>query len=189
VNEGHLRHLASPEWRTYLREEQLPWVIGSYDLGDDCLEVGPGPGLTTDELRLNAARVTAVEVDDALATALTQRLAGTNVSVVLADATSIPFPDGSFSGAAIFTMLHHVETLEAQDQVLAEVCRVLRPGGLLVGCDSLDTPEIRAGHADDVFLPIDPASFPDRLRAAGFGAVETKTRGYSQRFAARKPGR
>ena len=54
---------------------------------------------------------------------------GTNVTVVAGDATSMPFPDGSFSGAVCFTMLHHVPSAELQDRLLTETYRVLRPGG------------------------------------------------------------
>ena len=49
--------------------------------------VGPGPGLTTDVPRRQVAALTAVEVDGDLAAALANRLAGTNVEVVHADAT------------------------------------------------------------------------------------------------------
>ena len=38
----------SPEWRQYLETGLLPWVMGRAELGDDVLEVGPDPGLTTD---------------------------------------------------------------------------------------------------------------------------------------------
>ena len=48
MNETHLRYLASPQWAAVVRDELLPWVLGALDLGDDCLEVGPGPGVTTD---------------------------------------------------------------------------------------------------------------------------------------------
>jgi 16S rRNA A1518/A1519 N6-dimethyltransferase RsmA/KsgA/DIM1 with predicted DNA glycosylase/AP lyase activity len=83
-----------------VEDELLPWVLDGYELGDDLLEVGPGPGLTTDVLRRHAARVTAVELDSDLAAQLAARLAGTNVEVITADAKRLPFPAGSFSAAA-----------------------------------------------------------------------------------------
>lgn len=70
-------------------------------------------------------------------------------------------------------MLHHVPTPELQDRVLAE----LRPGGVLIGEDATDTRDRRARHDDDVFVPVDPDGFPDRLRAAGFDRVEVEARG------------
>ena len=51
MNEFHLQMLASPMWAEMLQRDLLPWVDSVADLGDDVLEVGPGPGLTTDLLR------------------------------------------------------------------------------------------------------------------------------------------
>jgi SAM-dependent methyltransferase len=187
MNEFHLRYLASPEWAATLRDELLPWVLGSSDLGDDCLEVGPGPGVTTDLLRGRSVWLTAVELDTALAQTLADRLAGTNVEVVNADATNMPFEVDRFSSAVCFTMLHHVPSADLQDDLFAEIARVLRPGATLLGSDSIESPEVRAGHADDIFVPVDPDQLGGRLVAAGFVQPEIETRGTRVRFAARKP--
>src|SRR5437870_348170 len=103
MNERHLQLCASAEWAETVRTEILPWALGTRNLGDDVLEVGPGPGLTTDVLRNLVARLTAVEVDEALASALAARMAGSNVEVVHADATGLPFEADQFSGATCFT--------------------------------------------------------------------------------------
>jgi len=97
--------------------------------GDDVLEVGAGPGLSTDVLRRRVPHLTAVELDDELAAKLAERLAGSNVEVAKAAATALPLESDRFSAATCFTMLHHVPTRGMQDQLLAELCRVLRPGG------------------------------------------------------------
>src|ERR1039457_248023 len=101
MNEAHLALWSSPEWAGLVEDELLPWVLEGHDLGDDLLEVGAGPGLTTDVLRRHAAHVTAVELDVGLADQLAARLAGTNVEVVAADATRLPFPSGSFSAGGL----------------------------------------------------------------------------------------
>ena len=44
MNENHLKMLASPMWREILERDMLPWVTRVADLGDDLLEIGPGPG-------------------------------------------------------------------------------------------------------------------------------------------------
>jgi SAM-dependent methyltransferase len=129
MNEEHLRLCSSPEWAETLATKILPWALNGVQIGDDLLEVGPGPGLTTDVLRHKVPRLTAVEADPTLAAALATRLAGTNVAVLHADATDLPFDDGTFTAAASFTMLHHVPSAALQDRLLAEVARVLRPGG------------------------------------------------------------
>ncbi len=188
MNKSHLQFLASPEWAAMLRADLLPWLSTAAHLGDDVLEVGPGPGLTTDLLRTRTARLTCVEIDEALAEALAHRLVGTNVEVIHGDATATGLDADRFSAATCFAMLHHVPSPELQDQVFAEVYRVLRPGGVFLGTDSLDVEAIRKGHVDDVFVPINPATFPARLETVGFTAVSTIEHGvYGFRFLARKP--
>jgi ubiquinone/menaquinone biosynthesis C-methylase UbiE len=172
MNAEHLRRCASAEWAETVRNEILPWAVNGRDLGDDVLEVGPGPGLTTDILREQLKRLTTVEIDEALAAALKRRMHGSNVEVVHADATALPFENGRFSGATCFTMLHHVPLSELQDRLLAELRRVLRDGGMLVGVDSLDSPEWRQLHAGDTCVPVDPATFEARLQHAGFTQIE-----------------
>ena len=83
MNESHLLFLASPEWARMLEAELLPWIEAAGNLGDDVLEIGPGPGLTTDLLRQRVRRVTAVEIDPSLGEPLRDRLGGTNVDVIV----------------------------------------------------------------------------------------------------------
>ena len=186
MNEEHLRLCASAEWAALVRDDLLPWVLGDDELGDDVVEIGAGPGLVTDLLVDRAPHVTAVEIDAQLADALRARMAGRGVEVVTADATALPLPDGRYSAAACFTMLHHVPTPDLQDRVIAEPARVLRPGGLLLGTDGQDTPARRAVHVGDVFTPVDPAGLPDRLRSAGFDDVVVDSDGDRFRFRGRR---
>jgi SAM-dependent methyltransferase len=144
-------------------------------------------GLTTDVLRGLVANLTAVEINSDLAAALSARLAGTNVEVLCADATATSLPNGRFSGAVCLTMLHHVPTVELQDAVFNEIHRVLRPGGVLAGQDSLASPELRELHHGDTYVPVDPDGLGSRLEAAGFGAVKVDTNEYAVRFRAVKP--
>jgi SAM-dependent methyltransferase len=187
MNESHLQFLASPAWAEMLEAELLPWIEAAGDLGDDVLEIGPGPGLTTDLLRQRVPRVTAVEIDPSLGEPLRDRLAGTNVDVIVADATAMGLPDNRFSAAACFSMLHHMPSSEDQDLLFAELHRVLRPGGIFVGQDSLDLEPLRAAHADDIFTPVDPDRMKDRLAAAGFGDTKTDIVGFHFRFVSQKP--
>jgi 16S rRNA A1518/A1519 N6-dimethyltransferase RsmA/KsgA/DIM1 with predicted DNA glycosylase/AP lyase activity len=108
MNSFHRWFCRTNIWKKALANEIIPWALKDVELGDDVLEVGPGPGMTTDILRERAPRMTSIEIDPRLAAALKQRLQGTNVKVVEGDATAMPFADGSFSGAVSFTMLHHV---------------------------------------------------------------------------------
>lgn len=187
MNREHLALCASAQWAEAVQRWIIPWVLEAVDLGDDVLEVGPGPGLTTDVLRARVARLTAVEIHPDLAGDLAARLADSNVEVVCADATRTALPAGRFSGAVCLTMLHHVPSHQQQDAVLAEICRLLRPGGVLAGQDSLDSPDLRSLHHDDIYVPLDPASLQARIEAAGFTAVHVDTNQYAVRFQATKP--
>lgn len=187
MNEQHLELCSSAEWAETVEKWIIPWVLDGLELGDDVLEIGPGPGRTTEVLRTRVPRLTAVEIHEDLATALAQRLQGSNVEVIHGDGTATGLPDDRFSGAVCLTMLHHVPSPERQDQLLAEVCRVLRPGGVFAGEDSVASDELRALHVDDTYVPIDPAGLPRRLTAAGFEDVEVEVNEFAVRFRARKP--
>jgi|SRR5271166_912490 len=172
MNSFHLEYCASPEWRQVVEETILPHALGRVELGPNVLEIGPGPGLTTDVLMTRVEHLTAVEVDTDLAGALAARLAGTNVDVVPGDAGALAFPDGHFSGAASFHMLHHIGSDDDQDAIFSELARVLRAGGSLVAADGIENEWTRAFHVDDIYNPIDPNRLGRRLAAAGFSAVE-----------------
>lgn len=68
-------------------------------------------------------------------------------------------------------MLHHVPTARLQNAILAEVLRVLRPGGVLVASDSLPSDGLHGFHVDDTCNPIDPGSLIARLQAIGFDRI------------------
>jgi SAM-dependent methyltransferase len=165
----------------------VPWVVSGAELGQNVLELGPGPGLTTDLLRLLVGHITAIEVDPHLAESLRSRLRGSNVEVVTGDATAMPFAESWFSGGVAFTMLHHVPSPELQDKLLREVWRVLKPGGVFVGSDSLQSLFMRIIHIGDTLVPIAPERFGVRLEEAGFEVLELEKCGRAFRFHARKP--
>ena len=175
MNKAHER-CGSDEWRQAIRDVILPWALGETDLGDDVLEVGPGYGATTDVLGESVPRLTSVEIDDELALMLTDRFADVpTVQIVRGDATALSYDDDRFTGAACFTMLHHVPTVELQDRLFAEVARVLRPGAALVASDSMASEELEAHHEGDTYNPVDPSTLPARLSAAGFERIEVRT--------------
>ena len=174
MNQAHLEFCASDQWRTMVQETILPEALRGVSLGDDVIEVGPGPGLTTDVLRIHAARLTALEFDPDLAAALARRLSGTNVEVVCGDATAMDLPDGHFTGAASFHMLHHIPTPGEQDSVFSELARVLKPAGVLVAADGIENEGTRLFHVDDVYNPIDPESLERRLTRSGFTSIDVR---------------
>ena len=186
MNEKHLELCSSAEWADAVRRWIIPWVLDGIDLGDDVLELGPGPGRTTEVLCEMVPRLSAVELDPSLADALAARLSssgsGAEVDVVQADATDLPYENGRFSGVVSFTMLHHLPTVRDQDRLFSEAARVLRPGGVFAGTDSLDSDEFRALHVGDICVPIDPAGLAVRLQNAGFPDPQVETNEYGTRF-------
>lgn len=184
MNRIHLWLCRSEPWRRAVEGKLLPWSLAEVELGDALLEIGPGPGLTSDVLRQRAARLTCLEIDAALAASLSERMRGTNVTVVEGDATAMPFPAGSFSAVVAFTMLHHVPSAELQDGLLREAHRVLRPGGVFAGSDSTVSLGFRLLHIGDTMVPVDPGGFGARLGAAGFADVRVETGRGAFRFRA-----
>jgi SAM-dependent methyltransferase len=187
MNLIHRRLCRSTRWRDTLEKYVVPWTLDRVQLGSNVLEVGPGPGLTTDLLRGRVAHLTCVEIDRALADSLSRRMSGMNVTVLREDATAMSLADASFDAAVSFTMLHHVQSAALQDRLFAEVARVLRPGGIFAGTDSLYSLSLRLIHVFDTMVLVDPVTLPARLERAGFTDVQVDSNPYAFRFRARRP--
>jgi SAM-dependent methyltransferase len=185
MNENHAL-CATAEWAEHMHNDVLDALLDSLDLGDAMLEVGPGPGAATEWLRRRVPRLVAIEVDPDVAAQLAVRFADSNVEVVAGDATKLDFAGASFDSVGTFTMLHHLPTVALQNDVFREALRVLRPGGVLVGSDSLHGTELHEFHEGDVYNPIEPSSLLVRLQTIGFTDVMVRV-GYDVRFSARKP--
>jgi SAM-dependent methyltransferase len=185
VNENHAL-CSTPEWAEFMELEVLEPVTAGLDLGDEMLELGPGPGAATRWLRHRVTRIVALELDPDAAARLAAELAGTNVTVQIGDSTHVPFPDESFDSVGCFTMLHHLPRAQAQFRTLCEAFRVLRPGGALVGADSIASQGLHEFHEGDTYNPIDPARLLVFLQAAGFGHVVVSAGDGLLLFTARK---
>ena len=178
----------SPGWRKIL-ETQAPWALEGLSLGRDVLEIGPGFGVTTDLIRPGVENLSCVEIDPELAQSLRDRMTGNSVTVLCEDATSMSIESASFDAVVCFTMLHHVPSPCLQDRLLSEVARVLRPGGVFLGTDSLYSWRFRMLHLFDTMVVVNPQTLPDRLRSAGFADVnvDVDVAVSAFRFRARKP--
>ena len=105
---------------------------------------------------------------------------------MVGDAADLSFADGCFDSVGSFTMLHHVPTPTQQDKILAEALRVLRPGGVLIGSDSLASNDLHHFHTGDTYNPVDPAWLLGRLQTVGFDTITVIVDG-TLKFIARKP--
>ena len=187
MNLYHRRFCSSAGWGETLQTTVLPWVLRDFNLGNSVLEIGPGPGLATDILKEKFEKLTCIEIDQKLAESLIERMHGSNVDVRQGDATAMPFADESFSGAISMTMLHHVPKRELQDRLLAETFRVLKPGGVFVGSDSMVSLRFRVIHLFDTMVVVPPKTFEERLKRAGFTDVAVREGKGAFRFRAVKP--
>ena len=185
MNLAHRWLCSSPHWQRTVAL-RVPWALEGVELGANVLEVGPGYGATTDLLQSMVAHLTCVEVDGGLAERLRRHVLGRNVTILHEDATAMSLPDAAFDGAVCFTMLHHVPSAALQDRLLAEVARVLRPGGVFAGADSRYSRAFRLLHLFDTMVVVDPATFPQRLNAAGFEDVHVDLDPHAFRFRARR---
>ena len=121
-------------------------------LQGDVLEIGAGTGLNLPRYE-NASRVIALEPDASMARRLNKRVseASVPVEVVSATAEALPFPDGSFETVVVTFVLCSVDDPAA---VLAEMRRVLGPGGRLVLLEHVRGEGPRIAHWQDRLTPL-----------------------------------
>ena len=128
--------------------------------GERVLELGPGPGMFTVEAARRVGpegRLIAVDIQPKMIAQVEKRVreAGlTNVETHVADAYHLPLDDASVDRAFLVTVLPEVPD---QARALAELRRVLKPGGLL-------------SITEEFFDPDYPFAFETvrRVEAAGF---------------------
>ena len=161
-------------------------LVAQADLGDGLrvLEIGSGTGNVTLRAKRAAPGADVVGSDpDPLAFARAQRKARglSGIRFEHAYAQQLPFADGEFDRALSSMMLHHLDE-DVKAGALAEVYRVLRPGGQLHIVDigghtthhhglaarwMKDNPHA-AGNVGD--------AIPRLLRSVGFDCTEVGTR-------------
>jgi SAM-dependent methyltransferase len=179
-------------WSRFAGRAVLPWALAGGEVHGRVLEIGSGAGAMAQQLarRYPEARITASDLDPRMVAAARRRLANqANVEAVAeADVTALPFADATFDTVASFLMLHHVIEWE---RALAEMLRVVRPDGALIGYDLLDTRATRVVHRLDrsPFRLIAHAELHPALERCGYAQVQTRVSvaGNVVRFAARRP--
>jgi SAM-dependent methyltransferase len=114
------------------------------------LDVAGGTGIVGARLRGVGRRVVSVDRSAAMAAIAATRLPG---DVVLGDATGLPIADRGVDAVTIVWLLHLLDEA-ASAAVLAEVARVLRPGGTLVTTVDKSEAHYRTdADVTDVVLP------------------------------------
>jgi ubiquinone/menaquinone biosynthesis C-methylase UbiE len=161
----------------------------------DVLEVAIGTGLNLD-LYPDGVRLTGVDFSPAMLEQARDRARklGRTVDLRQGDAHALAFPDGSFDTVVCTFSLCAIPD---ERRALAEMGRVLRPGGLLLLADHVVSSwwPLRAGQwlLDLVTVPLGGEHFLRRpleqVRALGFEVQhhERFKAGIVERLAARKP--
>lgn len=135
-------------------------VVGLLGLLDETwtvADLGCGTGQVAELLAPFVAEVVAVDESAAMLAAARKRLRDQeNVTVREGDLAALPIDDDALDAALLFLVLHY--TAEPAE-VLAEACRVLKPGGRVLIVD---------------MMPHDRADFRDQMGHVwqGFGAEE-----------------
>lgn len=129
--------VAATETFRVLRQRILNAADPSPD--DVAVDLGAGTGLLTIALARNVRHVVAIDISNAMLTRLRQHADEqrvTNLSYVEADLRSLPLEDESVTLAVSNYTFHHLTDAD-KELALAEVRRVLTPGGRLVICDMM----------------------------------------------------
>ena len=120
------------------RDERLLYLrhVFAYEIartvirpGSSVLEVGCGEGYGTSLLAQTAARVTALDVDEATLARAAAKYGSDKTQFTRYDGGRMPFPDGTFDAVVCFQVIEHVRDDAA---FVAELGRVVKSGGSLI---------------------------------------------------------
>lgn len=117
-----VREMAYEHWHRYA------WAAGLVE-GRDVLDAACGEGYGSHLLAARARSVTGLDIGEEAVTHARERYRRDNLRFDQGDATNLPYEDDCFDVVVSFETLEH---LEAQEALLAEFRRVLRPEGCLV---------------------------------------------------------
>ncbi|MET9229123.1 methyltransferase domain-containing protein [Lentzea sp. NPDC003310] len=177
---GMGKHYLLPLYEVVHRVSGLSGVHGEMvaaaglSSGQRVLDVGCGTGnlLRTTGKRHPGVELFGVDPDLKMLARAERKLrrAGLPARLDKGFAQELAFPDASFDVVFSSLMLHHLDT-PSKDEMLAEVRRVLRPGGALVLADAVFHDH---GHAKDHLRDNVGDAVPKRIAAAGFTAEPTR---------------
>ncbi len=143
----------------FLSEERIAWLLALIQAGSDtdaplhgadALDVACGAGVVAAAMAGHVRHVTGVDLTPAVlekAETRAKDLGVVNTRFLLGDATALPSSDASFDLVTCTSAFHHFDLPE---RVVAEVVRVLRPGGAFCAIDitTSEVPVLRERHQE-----------------------------------------
>lgn len=131
-------------------------------------DVGTGTGFVAAGVAPRVAQVIGIDISTQIldvARRNLDELGIANVELREGDISALPLPDNSVDAAFANMVLHHAEDPAA---MLAEMARIVRPGGTVAVCDEVQHPWawMRAQHAD-IWLGFTPEQVHQFFDAAG----------------------
>lgn len=171
---------------TALEERRLTVEMLKVSPGDRIIDVGCGPGNYTRDLASASGTglVVGIDASEAMVTAAARRSGMPNSAYLRADACALPFDDGTFDAACSVGVIHMIET---PMQALAEMVRVLAPGGRLavvVTCAKAGEP----GRVRNGLTIFAREELTGALREHGLVDIDQRVVRRGQFVSARKPG-
>jgi demethylmenaquinone methyltransferase/2-methoxy-6-polyprenyl-1,4-benzoquinol methylase len=119
-----------PRWRRFL-VSRVHAIPGSW-----ALDVATGTGLVARELARGNVRVVGLDQSEEMLSGATRSIAGTafadRIRLVLGRAERLPFADEAFDAVTFTYLLRYVDDPAA---TVAELARVLRPGGVMASLE------------------------------------------------------
>jgi 2-polyprenyl-6-hydroxyphenyl methylase/3-demethylubiquinone-9 3-methyltransferase len=106
---------------------KTPWILARLAPESKVLDVGCGAGFLSNALATKGHTMTGIDVSRESLRVAALYDATKAVTYLEADAYDLPFPDATFDAVTAMDFLEHVEDPE---RAIAEMSRVLKPGGL-----------------------------------------------------------
>jgi ubiquinone/menaquinone biosynthesis C-methylase UbiE len=107
----------------------IPMLLGEMPSAGPCLEIGVGTGRIALPLARAGMSMVGVDISREMLRTLVDKMDTSNLTIVVADATRLPFSANSFASAIAAHVFHLIPSWTI---AVAELLRVVRPDGVIL---------------------------------------------------------